>query len=168
MANLLNPWYNGWRPQQPPRSMVDSHGIASERGWYHDAAALTALDDTMWVLANERRLDENSQTMDARRVLFWDFLGYQGYGEGPSVHVVGAALADPLLARLPMSDLPTGESGILKGYSRVGIARPCAQGKTIWMMANCVSITTVCVPSQKAHCGLQNDGVKFTTSIWEV
>ncbi len=107
MANLLNPWYNGWRPQQPPRSMVDSHGIASERGWYHDAAALTALDDTMWVLANERRLDENSQTMDARRVLFWDFLGYQGYGEGPSVHVVDRyALADPLLARLPMSDLP--------------------------------------------------------------
>ncbi|HEX2901362.1 MAG TPA: hypothetical protein VHS96_16730, partial [Bacteroidia bacterium] len=107
LSNSQNPWYNGWRPQQPPRSMVDAHGIASERGWYHDAAALTAVDDTMWVLVNERRLDENAAKPATGRVLFWDFLGYQGYGEGPAVHVVDRyALADPLLARLPMSDLP--------------------------------------------------------------
>jgi arabinofuranosyltransferase len=107
ILNSLNPWYNGWRPQQPRKANIDAHGIANERAWYHDAAALTAVDDTMWALRNERRLDENSVQHGEEKVLFWDYLGYQGYGEGPNAHLVDRyALADPLLARLPASDLP--------------------------------------------------------------
>ena len=102
-----SPWYNGWRPQQPLRQMIDAHGVADERGWYHDAAALTAIADTTWVLSRERRLDEVQQQPGPQTVLFWDFLGYMGYGEGPRVSLYDRyALADPLLARLPMSDLP--------------------------------------------------------------
>jgi arabinofuranosyltransferase len=107
MVNPGSPWYNGWRPQQPRSTLVDAHGIADERGWYVDAAALTALHDSMWVLQMERSLDSHAQDTARGIVLFWDYLGYMGYGAGPSVHICDRyALADPLLARLPMHDLP--------------------------------------------------------------
>jgi arabinofuranosyltransferase len=107
ILNTGNPWYNGWRPQQPLNTLVDAHGIADERGWYHDAAALTALHDTMWAMKMERYLDSHLEDTAGKSVLFWDFLGYLGYGEGPRVHMVDRyALTDPLLARLPMHDIP--------------------------------------------------------------
>lgn len=107
VGNVHNPWYNGGQSQQSRSTLVDAHGIADERGWYHDAAALVALDGAMWARSRDHNLDSLERENRAPSVLFWDFLGYMGYGEDPQTYLCDRyALVDPLRARLPMHDLP--------------------------------------------------------------
>jgi arabinofuranosyltransferase len=109
ICNLHNPWYRELRPAPPRSACVDKHGIADERGWYHNASSLAALNDTSWVKVCEHNLDQSEKncTAESRQVMFWDFLGYMGYSVGPCTHVSDRyALADPLLSRLPRNEVP--------------------------------------------------------------
>jgi arabinofuranosyltransferase len=116
VVNPKNPWYNGWRSRPPQHTIVDAHGIADERSWYQEGTTLTAVNDTLWAFVNERKLDASPPCDSAEKgVLFWDFLGYMGYGLGPCTSICDKyALADPLLARLPASDVPDWRIGHLE------------------------------------------------------
>lgn len=94
-----NPWAT--LPPDQARQMPDS-GIVDERAWYFDEMGLwnSLRSGAGLPLAPPWQRDPA-----AFAVLELDTIGVGGYRAGPSVHVVDRwALADPLLARLPVDD----------------------------------------------------------------
>lgn len=133
LLGLLNynaPWYNVWRGQQPLRGLIDEHGIADERAWYHDVSALKAFHPDMWALKQEASLDSAVANPGEPMVMFLDYLGFMGYGLGPQYHIVDRyALADPLLARLPVNDLPDLRPGHLERVFPMGYRKTLRTGE---------------------------------------
>jgi arabinofuranosyltransferase len=80
--------------------MIDLSGISDERAYYTENASV--LSDTRAVPAPRHWVRPGSP--DERKVLVLTNVGAAGYFENDSTHIVDAyALADPLLARLPMA-----------------------------------------------------------------
>lgn len=128
--NFNAPWYNVWRGQQPLQGLIDENGIADERAWYFDKSALLALKPDMMALQQEAALDSAIAHPGPPVTIFWDFIGFMGYGFGPQYHVVDRyALADPLLARLPMSDLPDWRPGHLERVFPLGYMQTLRTGE---------------------------------------
>ncbi|MFN8395517.1 MAG: hypothetical protein U0176_12820 [Bacteroidia bacterium] len=130
ILNFGGPWYNVWRGQQPLHGLIDENGIADERAWYHDVSALKAYDPNMWVLKQEAILDSAVANSGEPVVMFLDYLGFMGYGLGPQYHIVDRyALADPLLARLPVNDLPDLRPGHLERVFPLGYRKTLRTGE---------------------------------------
>ncbi|MEM6269249.1 MAG: hypothetical protein AAF998_07405 [Bacteroidota bacterium] len=105
LLNFHGPLYNWARGDIPRAEKKDRYGIADERAWYRPASAWITLNDSSWVHELEVKLDTTGDDPPNEKLLIWDFIGFVGYGVGPSRHVVDRlALADPLLARLPMAE----------------------------------------------------------------
>lgn len=104
LLNFRGPLYNWAREDMPMKEKIDHNGIADERAWYLPASSLMEWNDTIWVANVERLLDSRKNDLPGEKLLNWTFIGITGYGAGPGMHVTDKlALADPLLARLPMS-----------------------------------------------------------------
>jgi arabinofuranosyltransferase len=85
--------------------LVNAHGIADERGWYYIFTGLLR-SNPKWghrILREAQKARQSGDTV----VVSADTIGLFGYNVGPNVHIVDVfALADPLLARLPMKPSP--------------------------------------------------------------
>lgn len=104
LLNFRGPLYNWAREDMLTKDKIDNNGIADERAWYLPASSLMEWNDTIWVANVERLLDSRRNDPPGEKLLSWQFIGITGYGAGPGMHVTDRlALADPLLARLPMA-----------------------------------------------------------------
>ena len=104
LFNFRSPPYNWARENLPREDRIDDHGIADERSWFLPASSLVAYNDSIWVKMVEEEIDEKRAEVPNQQLLVWDFIGYTAYGVGPRLRVIDRlALADPLLARLPMA-----------------------------------------------------------------
>ena len=105
LFNFRSPPFNWARENLPREDRIDDHGIADERSWFHPASSLTEYNDSIWVKMVEAEIDEKRNDAPNQQLLVWDFIGYTAYGVGPRMRVIDRlALADPLLARLPMAE----------------------------------------------------------------
>ena len=103
LFNPSSPVYTHSGYQSPTGKKIDSRGIADERWWYEDATGFIKSNRRMDINEVEARLDQSMEVSDELTVLFFDMIGFVGYQVGPSMHVMDRwALADPLLARLPI------------------------------------------------------------------
>jgi arabinofuranosyltransferase len=85
--------------------LVSRHGIADERGWYYIFTGL--LRGNRKVGHVVLRDAENARKAGEEVVVTRNTIGMFGYYVGPDIHIVDLfALADPLLARLPVKSEP--------------------------------------------------------------
>ena len=85
--------------------LVSPHGIADERAWYYIFTGL--LRGNRKVGHVVLRDAENARKAGEKVVVSRNTIGMFGYYAGPDIHIVDLfALADPLLARLPMKPNP--------------------------------------------------------------
>lgn len=79
--------------------VIDGHGIADERSFYFDTYALSTISATDLALFRPARWHEGPRAVGRT----CGGLGFGSIRGGPSLHVIDTcALADPLLARLPV------------------------------------------------------------------
>jgi arabinofuranosyltransferase len=99
----------GWAVIRPAfmynEPLIAKSGIANERGFYVSATGLFNVD-LNGVVPNHDWIHRGIQLQrEGTRVSVQDTIGFHGYFAGPQVHIVDRlALADPLLARLPVPD----------------------------------------------------------------
>jgi arabinofuranosyltransferase len=85
--------------------LVDSHGIADERGWYYIYTGL--LRGNRKVVHSVALAAQDARERGLKIAINKDTIGMFGYYVGPDMHIVDLfALTDPLLARLPMKPDP--------------------------------------------------------------
>ncbi|MBY0407546.1 MAG: hypothetical protein K2Q01_07625, partial [Rickettsiales bacterium] len=88
-------------------SIDPHHGIADERNYYLESATLFPYWGGMRFASDGVRADGGAIAIDYAEdgVVQHNFIGLYGYTAGPELTVIdGNALADPLLARLPVPD----------------------------------------------------------------
>ena len=107
----------------------DAHNVCDERWFYFQTSSLLqwkrgkAMPSHKYAHDGRRYRRENKP-----RVVVHGSVGYRGYFGGPTVHIIDSyALADPLLARLPMKYAPKIKMGhfprhVPAGYKRTLIA----------------------------------------------
>jgi tetratricopeptide (TPR) repeat protein len=82
---------------------VDDHGVADERGYYFQSVGLFTSDAKKGVQDQRDAIRGREARADGKPYTFEGNVGFFGYYAGPDVHILdGFALADPLLARLPI------------------------------------------------------------------
>jgi arabinofuranosyltransferase len=87
------------------RYIVDSRGIADERGCYYQGAGLLKARRNVELPEHDWAKEGRAAREAGPAVVVRPAVGYFGYFAGPQVHVVDrGALGDPLLARLPAAD----------------------------------------------------------------
>ena len=108
---------------------LDTRGIADERLWYNAVGSFATLSRQSDVLAHET--DDRSKVKLDRPVPLWhDTIGFVGYRIGPRAHIVDRwALADPLLARLPMAYEPEWRIGHFTRYLPRGYEETLRTGR---------------------------------------
>jgi arabinofuranosyltransferase len=80
--------YNSW----------DTHGIADEKSFYFRETALVHIKPELLAA-----FESDRWRVGARNTQVWGAIGYLSVRDGPGMHTIDPnALADPLLARLPM------------------------------------------------------------------
>jgi arabinofuranosyltransferase len=88
-----------------PETAIDKDGIADERAFYFNDSGLMNVDWHAPIIPNHPWA-RDGLALKARGGVSVEYsIGYLGYFAGPGVHLVDRyALADPLLARLPIPD----------------------------------------------------------------
>jgi arabinofuranosyltransferase len=98
-------------------NLVDPHGIADERGWYYVFTGLLRSKPKIGhrIVRDALRVRESHPGV----VVSKDTIGLFGYYVGPNVHIVDQfALADPLLARLPIRHMGPAEHWRIGHFER--------------------------------------------------
>jgi arabinofuranosyltransferase len=91
-------------PKSPEHAIAES-GIADERGFYFNDSGLLNIDLHMYPIPNHPWARDGLKLKEKGGVSVQYSIGYLGYFAGPGVHLVDQyALAEPLLARLPIPD----------------------------------------------------------------
>jgi arabinofuranosyltransferase len=88
-----------------PDNAIGSDGIADERAFYFNDSGLLKVDRHAPIIPNHPWARDGLALKAKGGVSVEDSIGYLGYFAGPGVHIIDRyALADPLLARLPIPD----------------------------------------------------------------
>jgi len=83
--------------------LLDDRGIADERGYYFQSVGLFRSDGEKGVENQRHAIRGREALAEGKRFTYEGNVGFFGYYAGPDMHIVdGFALADPLLARLPV------------------------------------------------------------------
>ncbi len=91
-------------PKSPDKAISRS-GIADERSYYFNDSGLVHVDRHASIIPNHPWGRDGLALQERGGVSLEYSIGYLGYFAGPEVHIVDQyALADPLLARLPIPD----------------------------------------------------------------
>jgi arabinofuranosyltransferase len=92
-------------PESSVFSAIDAQGIADERAFYYPATGFLSVGRRSHFPSHEWALQGLAAREQPVRVVVRDPLGMYGFMVGPGQHLVDTyALADPLLARLPVKD----------------------------------------------------------------
>lgn len=88
---------------QRATGLIDAHGIADERGYYFQQTGLFRANGGRGVDGHPEAVRGHAVRANGRAVVAGGNIGFFGFYAGPQVHIIDAfALADPLLARLPI------------------------------------------------------------------
>lgn len=102
---------------------LDHARIADERLWYYTVGTLNSIGSDSPIFEYEAKLDAKREIdPDTFTLLWFDNIGFIGYGVGPSYHVADKwGLADPLIARLPLAWDPDWRVGHLTRFIPEGM-----------------------------------------------
>lgn len=133
LSGLLSPFPTvfsdaHYREGTPFWKFIDTAGVADERGFYYQATSLLNTLESgkppLW--KNDWANEGRSWRYANQRLVVTTSIGFRGYYAGPNVHIVDTfALADPLLARLPIL---TGARWRIGHFER---ALPCGYLETL-------------------------------------
>jgi len=88
-------------------AFAGNQGVGDERGVYYQATSLLTLARDVQMPNHPWAVEGRNRRTDGPRVFSRGAIGFIGFYAGPSVHIVDDnALADPLLARLPVVKQP--------------------------------------------------------------
>jgi arabinofuranosyltransferase len=88
-----------------PENAISPSGIADERAFYFNDSGLVNIDLHAFPVPNHPWARDGLKLKEQGGVSVQFSIGYLGYFAGPGVHIVDQyALAEPLLARLPVPD----------------------------------------------------------------
>lgn len=91
-------------PLSRQTSVIDNKGVADERAYYYPATGLAGISRGQALPYHAWALEGHDARKRGTAVVVRENIGLYGFYAGPDVHIVDNwALADPLLARLPMS-----------------------------------------------------------------
>ncbi len=112
---------------------IDKFLVADERLWYRDTGNISNLSAGNPIFEHEEKLDrKRSIDPDTFTLLWFDNIGFIGYGVGPSYHVADKwGLADPLIARLPMAWDPEWRVGHYERQVPEGMIQSLRSGKNL-------------------------------------
>ncbi|MCG3198073.1 MAG: Terminal beta-(1-_2)-arabinofuranosyltransferase [bacterium] len=90
-------------PLSKQTPVIDNKGVADERAYYFPATGLAGISRGQALPYHAWALEGHDARKQGHSVLVRDNIGLFGFYAGPDVHILDNwALADPLLARLPM------------------------------------------------------------------